>query len=137
MTVFFTSDTHFGDHRTLNLYKRPFASTAEMDEALVESWNAVVADGDIVWHLGDFARTAKRAAEILPRLNGEKHLVSNHVLANFDRDDIGWLKPLVDAMVQAAPLLARDDDKGFMSKVALLTQPQKSGPPKPKKEKDA
>jgi len=63
---------------------------------------------------------------------GEKHLVSNHVLANFTSDDIGWLKPLVDAMVQAAPLLARDDDKGFMNKVALLT-----APPKPKKEKDA
>ena len=34
------------------------------------------------------------------------------------------------AMVDAAPLLARDDDAGFMSKVALLTQPAK---PKPSK----
>ena len=66
---------------------------------------------------------------------GEKHLVTNHVLANFDRDDIDWLKPLVDAMVQAAPLLARDDDTGFMSKVALLTAPPKSDKP-PKKEKE-
>ena len=63
---------------------------------------------------------------------GEKHLVTHHVLANFDRDDIAWLKPLVMAMVEAAPLLARDDDTGFMSKVALLTAPIK-----PKKEKDA
>jgi len=62
---------------------------------------------------------------------GEKHMVSNHVLANFDRDDLVWLKPLVDAMVQAAPLLARDDDKGFMSKVALLTAPPKSKTSKP------
>jgi len=31
----------------------------------------------------------------------------------------------VDAMVQAAPLLAADDDTGFMSKVALLTKPAK------------
>jgi hypothetical protein len=38
-------------------------------------------------------------------------------------------------MVEAAPLLAKDDDAGYMSKVALLTQPAK--PPKePKKEKD-
>jgi len=56
---------------------------------------------------------------------GEQPLVTRHVLANFDRDDIAWLKPLVDAMVEAAPLLARDDDTGFMSKVALLTQPTK------------
>jgi peptidyl-tRNA hydrolase, PTH1 family len=59
---------------------------------------------------------------------GEKEKVTGHVLQNFSKDDIAWLKPLVEAMVEAAPLLARDDDTGFMSKVALLLQP-----PKPKK----
>jgi PTH1 family peptidyl-tRNA hydrolase len=63
---------------------------------------------------------------------GEKSRVSGHVLQNFSKEDIDWLRPLVGAMVEAAPLLARDDDAGFMSKVALLT-----APPKPKKEKDA
>ena len=75
MPTFFTSDTHFGDHRTLNLYKRPFASTAEMDAELVRRWNAVVGPGDEVWHLGDFARTAALAREILQQLNGIKHLI--------------------------------------------------------------
>ncbi|HEX2559701.1 metallophosphoesterase family protein [Phenylobacterium sp.] len=89
MAVFFTSDTHFGDHRTLNLYKRPFASIGEMDEALVANWNAVVAPDDVVWHLGDFARTARRAAEILPRLNGEKHLVTGNNDPPFAAGD-GW-----------------------------------------------
>ncbi len=42
MSVFFTADTHFGDHRTINISRRPFANTAEMDEALVERWNAAV-----------------------------------------------------------------------------------------------
>jgi PTH1 family peptidyl-tRNA hydrolase len=60
---------------------------------------------------------------------GEKHRVSGHVLDNFSKDDILWLKPLVEAMVQAAPLLAKDDDAGFMSKVAVLLKP-----PKPAKE---
>ncbi len=60
---------------------------------------------------------------------GQKEMVSGHVLANFSKDEIVWLKPMVEAMVQAAPLLAKDDDNGFMSKVALLTQP-----PKPKKD---
>ena len=60
---------------------------------------------------------------------GEKTKVSGHVLQNFSKDDIDWLKPLVMAMVEAAPLLAKDDDAGFMSKVALLLKP----PPKPKK----
>lgn len=63
---------------------------------------------------------------------GEKHKVSGHVLQNFSKEDIAWLEPLVQAMADAAPLLAKDDDAGYMSRVALLTQPPK--PPKPKKE---
>jgi len=61
---------------------------------------------------------------------GEKSLVAAHVLQNFSKDDIGWLKPLVEAMVVSAPLLAKDDDAGFMSRVALLTKP-----PKPEKQR--
>jgi len=64
---------------------------------------------------------------------GEKTRVTGHVLQNFSKDDIGWLKPLVMAMVEAAPLLAKDDDAGFMSKVALLLKP----PPKPAKKKES
>jgi peptidyl-tRNA hydrolase, PTH1 family len=62
---------------------------------------------------------------------GDKARVTGHVLQNFSKDEIEWLRPLVGAMVEAAPLLAADDDTGFMSKVALLTQPPK--PPKPEK----
>ena len=53
---------------------------------------------------------------------GHKDLVAPYVLQNFSKDDIAWLKPLADAVVDAAPLLAQDDDAGFMSKVALLTK---------------
>src|SRR6185312_3905371 len=62
---------------------------------------------------------------------GEKSLVAAHVLQNFSKDDIDWLKPLVMAMVEAAPLLAEDDDSGFMSKVALLLKPAKTDKKKP------
>lgn len=75
MTVFFTSDTHWGDHRVLNIGRRPFGSVAEMDEALVANWNAAVGVGDEVWHLGDVARRAGDVAALLARLNGVKHLV--------------------------------------------------------------
>jgi calcineurin-like phosphoesterase family protein len=75
VTVYFTSDTHFGDHRTLNIYKRPFASVAEMDAHLVAEWNAVVGPEDEVWHLGDFARKLGDVPALLERLNGRKHLV--------------------------------------------------------------
>jgi calcineurin-like phosphoesterase family protein len=75
VAVFFTSDTHFGDHRVLNISRRPFRSVAEMDAAMLERWNALVAAEDEVWHLGDFARTAQRARDMFARLNGRKHLI--------------------------------------------------------------
>ncbi len=63
---------------------------------------------------------------------GHKDRVTGHVLQNFSKDDIAWFKPMLDAMVEAAPLLAKDDDNGFMSKVALLLAPPK--PEKPAKQ---
>lgn len=73
--MFFTSDTHWGDHRTLNIGRRPFGSVAEMDEALVAGWNAAVGPGDEVWHLGDVARRAGDVPALLERLNGTKRLI--------------------------------------------------------------
>jgi calcineurin-like phosphoesterase family protein len=75
MTVFFTADTHFGDHRTINIWKRPFANTAEMDALILDGWNATVTPDDEVWHLGDVARRPADVAGWLERLNGRKHLL--------------------------------------------------------------
>jgi calcineurin-like phosphoesterase family protein len=89
MTIFFTSDTHFGDHRVLNIRPRPFGSVKEMNEEMVQRWNSRVAKRDIVWHLGDFASDTKAAQSIFPRLNGRKHLISG----NIDREGVrslGW-----------------------------------------------
>ena len=75
MAVLFTSDTHFGDHRVLNIGRRPFASVAEMDEALVANWNRAVAPGDEVWHLGDVARRGADVPALLGRLQGTIYLI--------------------------------------------------------------
>jgi len=54
---------------------------------------------------------------------GEKHRVQGHVLGNFSKADEDWLVPMLSVIADAAPLLAKDDDVGFMNKVALLTKP--------------
>src|SRR4051794_1233565 len=79
MAIFFTSDTHFGDHRVLNIRPRPFTSLGEMNEVLVERWNSRVGTRDVVWHLGDFAANTKVAQHILPRLRGRKHLIAGNI----------------------------------------------------------
>jgi len=50
----FTSDTHFGAQRTLELSRRPFDSVACMDWTIVRNWNSIVGRSDTVYHLGDF-----------------------------------------------------------------------------------
>ena len=57
---------------------RPFTSTEEMDEAMVERWNSVVGPNDTVYHLGDVVINRK-SLQILNRLNGDKVLIrGNH-----------------------------------------------------------
>ena len=90
MAMFFTSDTHFGDHRTLNIHKRPFPSVAEMDEAMIAGWNAAVGAEDEVWHLGDFARKVADVPGLLSRLNGRKHLLRGNNDPRAIGDVKGW-----------------------------------------------
>ncbi|MGU3466405.1 metallophosphoesterase family protein [Methylobacterium sp. C33D] len=81
MAIFFTADTHFGHAGILAACKRPFATVAEHDALLIEAWNATVAPGDTVYHLGDFALSKDAAAveRVFKRLNGRKILiVGNH-----------------------------------------------------------
>jgi calcineurin-like phosphoesterase family protein len=90
VALYFTADTHFGDHRTINIHRRPFANAAAMDEALVAGWNAVVGDGDTIWHLGDFARRAGDVPDLLARLNGTKHLVRGNNDPEATGEATGW-----------------------------------------------
>lgn len=53
--VYFTSDTHFYHSNIIDFCKRPFKNVEDMNETLIENWNRVVGQDDIVFHLGDFA----------------------------------------------------------------------------------
>lgn len=90
MASFFTADTHFGDHRTINIQRRPFATVAEMDAAIVAGWNAVVGPVDEVWHLGDVAQRAGEVPALLARLNGAKHLVRGNNDSDATAQAPGW-----------------------------------------------
>lgn len=52
MTIFLTSDTFFG--RELAAEERGFQSAEEMDGILIDNWNSVVKEDDVVFHLGNF-----------------------------------------------------------------------------------
>lgn len=54
---------------------------------------------------------------------GLKEAVTGHVLGRFRPDEQVTLEAVLDAVTDAAGLLAADDDAGFMNKVALALQP--------------
>ena len=64
--------------------KRMFKNVEDMNETLIENWNRVVGQDDIVFHLGDFCLGGSHEwTKILNRLNGKIYLIlGNHDLKN-------------------------------------------------------
>ena len=82
---------------------------------------------DIDAHIGpDFRRVRVGVGH-----PGDKDRVLTHVLNDFAKAELPDLTKTVDAIAEAAPLLAQGNDNAFMTKVALLTQPPRE--PKPAK----
>ncbi len=69
--IFVTSDTFFGRSNIIEIANRPFANVEEMNKVLIENWNSVVGENDLVYHLGNFAWTPAIADEVLKELNGD------------------------------------------------------------------
>lgn len=91
MTVFFTSDLHLGHTNVIKYCNRPFKHADEMDEAIIDRWNATVTDKDTVYVIGDvaFYKDQKQTENFLRRVkNAEIHLI----LGNHDKHMKGWVK---------------------------------------------
>ena len=79
--IYFTADLHFGHTGIIHMRSRPFAGRDEMNEALVQYYNAVVHKNDTCCILGDVAHKQDRVttARLVKRLNGRKILIrGNH-----------------------------------------------------------
>jgi calcineurin-like phosphoesterase family protein len=76
----FTADTHFGHAKVIPYCQRPWSSVPEMNEGLIQNWNAVVKSTDEVFILGDFSfLNTALTIELIRRLNGKLTLVKgNH-----------------------------------------------------------
>lgn len=98
MNIFFTSDTHYFHANIIRYSNRPFSSVQEMNEKMIENYNAVVKPNDIVYHLGDFSfGKLDETIKIASRLNGKKHLITgNHDHKHREQksfiDNFVWVK---------------------------------------------
>lgn len=102
--IFFTSDTHFSHKNIIEFCKRPFKTTEEMNQKLIENWNNKVGPNDIVYHLGDFCfGGSSEWHSILAQLNGRIHLI----LGNHDDKNIreGYMQLFEDVSYQRRLLI--------------------------------
>lgn len=80
MTVWFTADTHFGHTNIIKYCNRPFQSSEEMDETILERFNSVIKPGDVLYHLGDICWSSYNLGKFFGRLNTQEvHVIrGNH-----------------------------------------------------------
>ena len=100
--IYLYSDPHFFHWKICEYCSRNFNNVYEMNEYMIQSYNSVVSDDDLVYILGDFGfGSVENLTEIVQRLNGRKILLmGNHDRRrsvtwwlNFGFDEV-WKKPV-------------------------------------------
>lgn len=79
--VWFTSDQHIAHKNIISICNRPFSSTEEMDDYIIDTFNHYVSPNDIVYIIGDFTLGKRKDLERIQELNGEIH----YIFGNHDR----------------------------------------------------
>lgn len=87
MKTFVIANLQLGRPSAIKKYKRPFDDVNQMNSEIIKRWNNVVSDGDVVYHLGNFAWDPKIARDAITSLNGTIKFVEGE----FD-DAITFLK---------------------------------------------
>jgi PTH1 family peptidyl-tRNA hydrolase len=78
----------------------------------------------IAAHIG----TEFRRARLGTGHPGHKDLVMGHVLSDFGKSELTWLRPLLEACAEALPLLAEGDDERYQAEVLRLAPAPKLDP---------
>jgi PTH1 family peptidyl-tRNA hydrolase len=59
---------------------------------------------------------------------GHKDLVHGHVLSDFHKAELKWVEPLLQAVADAAPLLAMGEDEKYQAEVMRIAPAEKADP---------
>lgn len=105
MRIFFSSDTHYFHTNVIKYCERPFSTVKEMNDSMINSWNSVISDDDVAFHVGDFSLSRSASshdvAEVISRLKGKKILIRG----NHDQyDDSFFLSAGFKAVVESINL---------------------------------
>lgn len=123
--IFFTSDLHFGHENIIRLGQgRSFKTIEEHNQALIDNWNSVVKNDDLVYILGDVyvGVDGTYLEKIFRKLNGAKHCI----LGNHDRKkEMAYLlnKNLIQSLRDYHELRYRDDRDDKVYRFCLFHYP--------------
>lgn len=121
MTVFFSADDHHGHPGILKNAGRPFTDVDEMDEILIQNWNARIRPNSVVYYGGDFAH--KCPPERLRRIWKRRTLPKQIHLVRGNHDDAETLA-LPWTSITDAPLAFSASNRRFvLFHYALRTWP--------------
>lgn len=83
MSIYFTSDLHFGHEREFLYKPRGFDNVWDMNDTIIENWNKTISMDDDVYVLGDLMLGNTDASiKLLKSLKGNIHII----LGNHDSD---------------------------------------------------
>jgi calcineurin-like phosphoesterase family protein len=120
MNKWFISDTHFSHTNIIRYTERPFQSVNEMNERLIENWNALVRPQDTVFFLGDFGLgTTNFLTSLCALLHGNKICIrGNHDGTPTKMQKIGFVLVLESAFIKIG-----------RHRVELVHMPSQPAPP--------
>lgn len=79
MKTYFTSDWHIGHKNIIRLGERPFENEGQMSATLIQNYNEVIQDDDLVYFVGDIFWNHQLAPYYVQSLKGHKILIlGNH-----------------------------------------------------------
>jgi calcineurin-like phosphoesterase family protein len=97
--TYFWADNHIGHTNVYNFIgkdserMRPFRNMYECEKVMVDNYNAIVKDDDIVYFLGDVLLDKSRAFILSDMKKGSKHLI----LGNHDnKEDVSFYRQYFD-----------------------------------------
>lgn len=112
--IWFVSDYHLNHFNIIRYCNRPFQSSKEMDEKIINNHNGMVAPDDEVYFLGDF-QFGGDYARYYPRMNGRFTFIQgNHDRVNPFRSRRGFLVKEINGykvLMCHWPRYVRDFDK--------------------------
>lgn len=78
--IYFCSDFHFCHNKDFIYKERGFSSIEEMNEVIIQRYNSLVREEDLVFILGDLMlNDNKKGIELCKRLHGQKKIIyGNH-----------------------------------------------------------